>query len=82
MKAKFDLQRLFGLNNGPTLVVQPIPAFQLNRETKWNPTLEKEMDIDNVHVVGKYNIVNDSVSLDHVDFEATHDDAKDYGQFR
>ena len=29
------------------------------------------MDIDNVHVVGKYNIVNDSVSLDHVDFEAT-----------
>ena len=82
VKAKFDLQRLFGLNNGPTLVVQPTPsAFQLNRETKWNPTLEKEMDIDNVHVVGKYNIVNDSVSLDHVDFEATTTH-KDDGQFR
>jgi len=82
VKAKFDLERLFNLNNGPTLVVQPTPsAFKLNRETKWNPTLEKEMEIDNVHVVGKYTIVNDSVSLDHVDFEATTTH-KDYGQFR
>ena len=36
------------------------------------------MEIDNVHVVGKYTIVNDSVSLDHVDFEATttHKDSR------
>ena len=82
VKAKFDLEKLCNISNGPTLVLQLTPsAFKLTKETKWNPTLEKEMDIDNVHVVGKYTIVNDSVSLDHVDFEATTTH-KDYGQFR
>jgi len=75
-KAKMDLERLLNVARAPTLVLSPSPCFPWNKKTKWNPALETTLDIDGVAVSAKYTIVNDSVSMDHLDFEVstTHEE--------
>jgi len=75
-KAKVDLERLLNIARAPTLVLSPSPIFPWNRKTKWNPALETHMDVDGVAVSAKYTIVNDSVSMDHLDFDVstTHEE--------
>ena len=76
VKARVHLEKLLGIAKAPTLALRPTPPFPWGRKTKWNPALESAVDIDGVAINAKYTMVNESVSVDHLDFDVstTHEE--------
>ena len=76
VKTRVNLEKLLGVARAPTLALAPQPPFPWGAKTKWNPSLETSMDVDGVAINAKYTMVNESVSVDHLDFEVstTHEE--------